>query len=332
MMTKFGLASICGYQVRCVPIQLLLPPPGPLAQPCLPCHACACAAVQRRPLPRADPASLRRPAPRPPQTVWGVTPALHSPLMSVTNAISGGWAGGRAGGWVGSGTDAVDSETHAVGREPCQGGRRPATRSSHSARSLPLPQTPPSRRPDRGGRHGAGGRRPAARLRRAGPGRAGGPGVGRQHRRRVHHHPGAAAAVPVGLSWLAGQGRACWAGSQSSCWLRLHRTRLHISARCCPLPPSSRPPAAHAGHVPAPHRPARVQLAVRAVGGRPAGRLRRRTLCGWVDVCSACGHGWLAGWQVSWWCRACCQPAAHVWPWVKRPHPPSCFLPPLARP
>ena len=23
------------------------------------------------------------------QTVWGVTPALHSPLMSVTNAISG---------------------------------------------------------------------------------------------------------------------------------------------------------------------------------------------------------------------------------------------------
>ena len=36
MMTKFGLASICGYQ-----------------------------------------------------TVWGVTPALHSPLMSVTNAISG---------------------------------------------------------------------------------------------------------------------------------------------------------------------------------------------------------------------------------------------------
>lgn len=36
MLTKFGLASICGYQ-----------------------------------------------------TVWGVTPALHSPLMSVTNAISG---------------------------------------------------------------------------------------------------------------------------------------------------------------------------------------------------------------------------------------------------
>ena len=36
MFTKFGLASICGYQ-----------------------------------------------------TVWGVTPALHSPLMSVTNAISG---------------------------------------------------------------------------------------------------------------------------------------------------------------------------------------------------------------------------------------------------
>ena len=36
MVTKFGLASICGYQ-----------------------------------------------------TVWGVTPALHSPLMSVTNAISG---------------------------------------------------------------------------------------------------------------------------------------------------------------------------------------------------------------------------------------------------
>lgn len=24
-------------------------------------------------------------------TVWGVTPALHSPLMSVTNAISGKW-------------------------------------------------------------------------------------------------------------------------------------------------------------------------------------------------------------------------------------------------
>jgi NAD(P) transhydrogenase len=39
MLTKFGLASICGYQ-----------------------------------------------------TVWGVTPALHSPLMSVTNAISGGRA------------------------------------------------------------------------------------------------------------------------------------------------------------------------------------------------------------------------------------------------
>ena len=36
MVTKFGLASICGYQ-----------------------------------------------------TVWGVSPALHSPLMSVTNAISG---------------------------------------------------------------------------------------------------------------------------------------------------------------------------------------------------------------------------------------------------
>jgi H+-translocating NAD(P) transhydrogenase len=36
MLTKFGLASICGYQ-----------------------------------------------------TVWGVTPALHSPLMSVTNAVSG---------------------------------------------------------------------------------------------------------------------------------------------------------------------------------------------------------------------------------------------------
>ena len=36
MVTKFGLASVCGYQ-----------------------------------------------------TVWGVTPALHSPLMSVTNAISG---------------------------------------------------------------------------------------------------------------------------------------------------------------------------------------------------------------------------------------------------
>ncbi len=36
MFTKFGLASICGYQ-----------------------------------------------------TVWGVTPALHSPLMSVTNAVSG---------------------------------------------------------------------------------------------------------------------------------------------------------------------------------------------------------------------------------------------------
>ena len=36
MLTKFGLASVCGYQ-----------------------------------------------------TVWGVVPALHSPLMSVTNAISG---------------------------------------------------------------------------------------------------------------------------------------------------------------------------------------------------------------------------------------------------
>jgi H+-translocating NAD(P) transhydrogenase len=36
MLTKFGLASICGYQ-----------------------------------------------------TVWGVSPALHSPLMSVTNAVSG---------------------------------------------------------------------------------------------------------------------------------------------------------------------------------------------------------------------------------------------------
>jgi NAD(P) transhydrogenase len=27
------------------------------------------------------------------RAVWGVTPALHSPLMSVTNAISGGWGG-----------------------------------------------------------------------------------------------------------------------------------------------------------------------------------------------------------------------------------------------
>lgn len=44
MFTKFGLASICGYQ-----------------------------------------------------TVWGVTPALHSPLMSVTNAISGEGACGAAG-------------------------------------------------------------------------------------------------------------------------------------------------------------------------------------------------------------------------------------------
>lgn len=41
MLTKFGLASVCGYQ-----------------------------------------------------TVWGVTPALHSPLMSVTNAISGLTAAG----------------------------------------------------------------------------------------------------------------------------------------------------------------------------------------------------------------------------------------------
>lgn len=29
-------------------------------------------------------------------TVWGVTPALHSPLMSVTNAISGQFAVGRS--------------------------------------------------------------------------------------------------------------------------------------------------------------------------------------------------------------------------------------------
>lgn len=28
-------------------------------------------------------------------TVWGVTPALHSPLMSVTNAISGQWGRSR---------------------------------------------------------------------------------------------------------------------------------------------------------------------------------------------------------------------------------------------
>jgi NAD(P) transhydrogenase len=43
MVTKFGLASICGYQ-----------------------------------------------------TVWGVSPALHSPLMSVTNAISGAWPAAAA--------------------------------------------------------------------------------------------------------------------------------------------------------------------------------------------------------------------------------------------
>ncbi|MEQ2305280.1 hypothetical protein AMECASPLE_036111 [Ameca splendens] len=30
-------------------------------------------------------------------TVWGVTPALHSPLMSVTNAISGWWRRGGVG-------------------------------------------------------------------------------------------------------------------------------------------------------------------------------------------------------------------------------------------
>lgn len=30
-------------------------------------------------------------------TVWGVTPALHSPLMSVTNAISGGFSHLRTG-------------------------------------------------------------------------------------------------------------------------------------------------------------------------------------------------------------------------------------------
>lgn len=30
------------------------------------------------------------------RVVWGVTPALHSPLMSVTNAISGQWSRGKS--------------------------------------------------------------------------------------------------------------------------------------------------------------------------------------------------------------------------------------------
>lgn len=60
MLTKFGLASICGYQ-----------------------------------------------------TVWGVTPALHSPLMSVTNAISGLTA---VGGMVLAGGGVLPSNGAQVGR------------------------------------------------------------------------------------------------------------------------------------------------------------------------------------------------------------------------
>jgi hypothetical protein len=60
MLTKFGLASICGYQ-----------------------------------------------------TVWGVTPALHSPLMSVTNAISGLTA---VGGIVLAGGGVIPGNTAQVGR------------------------------------------------------------------------------------------------------------------------------------------------------------------------------------------------------------------------
>ena len=41
------------------------------------------------------------------QTVWGVTPALHSPLMSVTNAISGERCGAERTSWVPLGTKLV---------------------------------------------------------------------------------------------------------------------------------------------------------------------------------------------------------------------------------
>ncbi len=62
VVTKFGLASVCGYQ-----------------------------------------------------TVWGVTPALHSPLMSVTNAISGLTAVGglllMGGGYLPSNTAQVSLRT-----------------------------------------------------------------------------------------------------------------------------------------------------------------------------------------------------------------------------
>jgi len=64
MLTKFGLASICGYQ-----------------------------------------------------TVWGVTPALHSPLMSVTNAISGLTA---VGGMVLAGGGVVPGNTAQVRQDAVQ--------------------------------------------------------------------------------------------------------------------------------------------------------------------------------------------------------------------
>lgn len=52
------------------------------------------------------------------QTVWGVTPALHSPLMSVTNAISGLTAVGglllMGGGYLPSNTAQVPSSSIAV--------------------------------------------------------------------------------------------------------------------------------------------------------------------------------------------------------------------------
>ena len=50
------------------------------------------------------------------QTVWGVTPALHSPLMSVTNAISGLTAVGgmvlMGGGLLPNTTSQASSQIH----------------------------------------------------------------------------------------------------------------------------------------------------------------------------------------------------------------------------
>lgn len=73
MVTKFGLASVCGYQ-----------------------------------------------------TVWGVTPALHSPLMSVTNAISGLTAVGglllMGGGYLPSNTAQVIFCTQCILSGVCSGG------------------------------------------------------------------------------------------------------------------------------------------------------------------------------------------------------------------